>query len=392
MWITAFFGMATKYSEVTLAQHFREIETDPDRAYHGVAAGGPMYYIEKGLGWKPMAVFVAGALVLVSMLGSNSVQANTVADNLATGFGIPKWASGLFTATVLALVIVGGIRRIGRVTAILAPVMAVVYAVTACVILALQYDQVLPSFELIVREAFNPSAGVAGAGVGTVLTTMMWGVRRGLFSNEAGQGSAPIAHAAAQTDEPVSEGVVALLEPFIDTLVICTMTGLVIITTGVWKESVPTVLDLAQGDVSYVETRPDGRIVRVDTPQEIPIVDGRQPPTGARFAWHEVAVERLFIDDARQQPFTGTLLPREGEARGGDGTVYTELHGLAVESGAPLTQMAFERGLSPSWAAAAWSCWSRCCSSGCRRRFPGATTVTAACSTFSAPRRSGLIG
>ena len=121
-------------------------------------------------------------------------------------------------------------------------------------------DQVLPSFALIFREAFNPTAGVAGTGVGAFLVTLMWGVKRGLFSNESGQGSAPIAHAAAKTDEPVSEGVVALLEPFIDTIVICTITALTIIITGAWKERVPTALDLRSGDVSYIALQENGRM------------------------------------------------------------------------------------------------------------------------------------
>jgi AGCS family alanine or glycine:cation symporter len=241
MWMTAFVGMATKFSEVTLAQHYRTVEkvdADPHK-WEGSVSGGPMYYIERGMGpaWKPLAVFFAVMLGTTAFLTGNAIQANTVADTMNTIMGIPVWITGLFTATIVAMVIIGGITRIGRVTSILAPAMAAIYVAGALVIILLHVGEIVPTFALIFREAFNPTAGVAGTGVGVFLLTMMWGVKRGLFSNEAGQGSAPIAHAAAKTDEPVSEGVVALVEPFIDTIVICTMTGLVIIMTGVWATS-----------------------------------------------------------------------------------------------------------------------------------------------------------
>ena len=179
-----------------------------------------------------MAVFFAVLLGITAFLTGNGVQANTVADNLETQFNIPTWVSGLVTSGVVAAVILGGISRIGRVTSVLAPVMAVVYVLGALTVILMNIGEVAPTFALIFREAFNPTAGVAGTGVGAFLVTLMYGVRRGLFSNEAGQGSAPIAHSAAKTEEPVSEGVVALLEPFIDTIIICTMTGLLIIMTG----------------------------------------------------------------------------------------------------------------------------------------------------------------
>ena len=353
MWVTAFLGMALKYSEVTLAQKFRQLEApDPERAHKwdGSVSGGPMYYIEKGLGsgWKPVAAFFASALIITSFLTGNAVQANTVADNLSNEFGIPAWVSGLATAFIVGMVILGGIKRIGRVTSILAPFMAAIYVAGALVILVLNYDQIGGAFSTIFREAFNPSAGVAGAGTGALLVTLMWGVRRGLFSNEAGQGSAPIAHAAAQTDEPVSEGVVALLEPFIDTLVICTMTGLVIITTGVWNARVPTEINLTEGgDSSYVILSEGVRVGTGDTPDNVEVRDGFQGDTGTVYAWHEAPVERFFVDPGYERPFNGTLLPADNKAMGTDGREFTVLYGLAAESGAPLTKLAFERGLGP---------------------------------------------
>ncbi len=352
MWMTAFVGMATKYSEVTLAQRFREVEfedQDPHK-WEGSVSGGPMYYIERGLGqnWKPLAVFFATMLGTTAFLTGNAIQANTVADIMRTTFGIPVWITGLVTASVVALVIIGGITRIGKVTGVLAPMMAAIYAAGALTIIALNYDAVIPTFGLIFREAFNPSAGVAGGGVGAFLVTMMWGVKRGLFSNEAGQGSAPIAHAAAKTDEPVSEGVVALVEPFIDTIVICTMTGLVIILTGVWADRIPTQITLSGGDLSYVEQLENGNHHGIQAPQEIRIeggyyVDGA--PGAPLIAWHEVAVERLFTDPEQTRPFTGVVFPGQATAVADDGASYTSLYGDAAESGAPLTMLGFQRGL-----------------------------------------------
>ena len=352
MWVTAFLGMATKFTEVTLAQQYREVIADDDAAgWKGTVAGGPMYYIEKGLGkrWKPLAVLFAGLLMFTAFLTGNGVQANTVADVVASEFGIAVWITGLVTAAIVALVIIGGIGRIGRVTGILAPVMAAVYVIGAAIIILFNVEQLPATLALIVREAFNPTAGVAGTGTGAFLVTLMWGVRRGLFSNEAGQGSAPIAHSAAKTDEPVSEGVVALLEPFIDTIVICTMTALVIIMTGVWQERIPTAFDLASGDASYVVEGEQGLFAGVSPPDHILIDNGRpvSGPNAIQFAWHDVPVETFYIDVNRTQPFSGEIIPGERRAVDEEGNVYTTLYGLAVEKGAPLTQLGFQRGLAP---------------------------------------------
>ncbi len=349
MWVTAFLGMATKYSEVTLAQKYRVHEHDGEWA--GTVSGGPMYYIERGLGpnWKWMAVLFAFLLGITAFLTGNGIQANTVADNLETQFSIPTWVSGLVTSGVVAAVILGGISRIGRVTAVLAPVMAVVYVLGALIVIIMNIGDVGPTFMLIFREAFNPSAGVAGTGVGAFLVTLMWGVRRGLFSNEAGQGSAPIAHSAAKTDEPVSEGVVALLEPFIDTIIICTMTGLLVIMTGVWDARFETEITLSGGDLSY-RAVVDGGYEDLSPDGPILIVGGEHAATGPedpQISWHEVPVQVLYVDEAQTQPFSGEIDPATGTATGDDGQTYTSLHGMAVESGAPLTMAAFRRGLSP---------------------------------------------
>ncbi len=352
MWMTALLGMATKFSEVTLAQQYRDVKPDKDiHTWEGSVSGGPMYYIERGLGpgWKWMAVFFAVMLGSTAFLTGNAVQANTVADTVQSSFGIPNLVTGLVAAALIAAVILGGITRIGKVTGILAPVMAAIYVTAALTIIILNIGEVLPAFALIFREAFNPTAGVAGTGIGAFLVTLNWGVNRGLFSNEAGQGSAPIAHAAAKTDEPVSEGVVGLVEPFIDTIVIVTMTALVVIMTGAWNARVPSELTLDGGDLSYIVANDKGGWDETDAPGEIRIVDGTQQvePGSPSFAWHDVPVERFFVDAAQEQPFTGVLRPADAAATDAGGTSYSVLYADAPEGGAPLTMLGFRRGLAP---------------------------------------------
>ncbi len=347
MWVTAFLGMATKYSEVTLAQKYR-IEDE-----RGTVAGGPMYYIEKGLGpkWKPMAVFFALMLAFTAFFTGNAVQANTVADQLGTTFGVPLWVTGAITASIVAAVILGGIGRIGRVTAVLAPIMAGIYVAGALLIILMNLGAVPGAFVTIFTEAFNPQAGVAGVGAGVFIVTLMWGVRRGLFSNEAGQGSAPIAHAAAKTNEPVSEGVVALLEPFIDTIVICSFTGLVIILTGTYSERFPTEITLGGGDITYTAQTADSRYEGVGAPDEIVIIEGAHLQAGVGdplVSWHEAPVNRLYVDEAQTQLFTGTVFPQLGTAVNASGLdTLSSLYGDAVENAAPLTAAAFREGLAP---------------------------------------------
>ena len=347
MWVTAFLGMATKYSEVTLAQKYR-IEDE-----RGTVAGGPMYYIERGLGpkWKPMAVFFALMLAFTAFFTGNAVQANTVADQLGTTFGVPLWITGVITAGVVGAVILGGIARIGRVTAVLAPIMAAIYVAGALLIILMNLGAVPGAFITIFTEAFNPQAGVAGVGAGVFIITLMWGVRRGLFSNEAGQGSAPIAHAAAKTNEPVSEGVVALLEPFIDTIVICSFTGLVIILTGTYSERFPTEITLGGGDITYTAQTAESRYEGVGAPDEIVIIEGAHMQAGVGdplVSWHEAPVNRLYVDEAQTQLFTGTVFPQLGTAVNASGLdTLSSLYGDAVENAAPLTAAAFREGLAP---------------------------------------------
>lgn len=232
MWISALFGMATKFGEVVLAVKFRE--KTPDGRY----IGGPMYYIEKGLGWKWLAVIFAFFGMLASFGIGNMVQANSVADSMNASFGIPHWITGAILAVGATLVIIGGIKRIATVTERLVPIMAVFYILGALIILIGFASEIPAAFGLIISSAFTGSAAIGGFAGSSIMIAARYGVARGVFSNEAGLGSAPIAHAAATTDNPVRQGLWGIFEVFMDTIVICTMTALTIVVTGVWSSGV----------------------------------------------------------------------------------------------------------------------------------------------------------
>jgi len=225
MWITAIIGMATKFTECTLSLKFREIDED------GQVAGGPMYTLLHGLKMKKTAMAFAFFALIASFGIGNMVQANSVVDGLVylnPGAKEYAWVIGLVMATLVGLVILGGVRRIARVASAIVPFMALMYITAAMIVLLNNIAEIPAAFSTIITYALNPWA-VGGAAVGEAIR---WGVARGLFSNEAGLGSAPIAHAAAKTKEPVREGLVSMMGPFIDTLIVCSMTGLVIIVTG----------------------------------------------------------------------------------------------------------------------------------------------------------------
>ena len=258
MWITAFFGTTLKYAECTLSVKYREMNSQ------GYTAGGPMYTIENGMGkkWSWMAIAFAGFAIICSFATGNAIQSFTVSDQIYSEsiqlfgsehfltikrsflnlfeFSFQQVINGIILSSIVGLVIIGGIKRIGRVTGYLAPIMAVIYVISSVLILTYHYAEIFGAFSLIFNGVFNPTATVVGAGGGALLTminTMLMGVKRGLYSNEAGQGSAAIAHSTAKTKYPVREGAVAMLGPYIDTIIICTLTGLVIICTGAWKHT-----------------------------------------------------------------------------------------------------------------------------------------------------------
>jgi AGCS family alanine or glycine:cation symporter len=229
MWITGLVGMATKYSEAVLAVKYREVDE------YGTMSGGPMYYISKGLNAKWLgALFALFAAIAAFGIG-NMVQSNSVADALESSFNLPYWQTGIILTIATALVIIGGIKNIGRVAGVLVPIMIVLYMGAALIIIFMHISLIPAAFEMIIVYAFTPKAGLGGFLGATVMLTVRMGVARGVFSNESGLGSSPIAAAAAKTKHPVSQALVSMTQTFIDTIVVCTMTGLVLIISGEWS-------------------------------------------------------------------------------------------------------------------------------------------------------------
>ena len=244
MWMTAFFGMTSKFVEVTLSHKYRSETAD------GTMAGGPMYYMEKGLNAKWLAVIFAVATVLSSFGTGNLPQINSIAAGLESTFDLDPLITASVLSVLLALVIIGGITRIAKVAAAIVPTMAMIYLIGAFAVIIPNIGNIIPSFLSIFSNAFSGSAAAGGFLGASFAYAFDRGVNRGLYSNEAGQGSAPIAHAAARTDEPADEGMVSILEPFIDTIVICTITGLVILSSGVWMDKFEN--EFQRADMSFV--------------------------------------------------------------------------------------------------------------------------------------------
>jgi AGCS family alanine or glycine:cation symporter len=339
MWVTAVFGMALKFTECTLSMKTRIILPG------GSAAGGPMYSIEHGLGrkWKPLAVAFACFAVISSFGSGNAVQSFTVADQFRQDLGVPTWVTGLILASLVAAVILGGIRRIGRI------------------------DQVPGTLALIFTSAFQPAAQIGGFAGGTFIFMLTWGIKRGLFSNESGQGSAPIAHAAAKTDEPIREGVVAMLGPFIDTLLICTMTGLVILISGVWQDKQEQ--QLLVNEQSAVEAVIAGTGIELNggIPDDAIASGDLEVANGVPVDFDLVRnhalvddVELFVADDAVLQrnlrPFNGRIrLAFEDEGKLEEGEILDTdgnpvggvliMRWMAMQNGSPLTAWAFREGL-----------------------------------------------
>lgn len=353
MWVTGLVGMAGKFTECTLGHKYRTVHKD------GSVSGGPMYYIEKGLGskWKWVAVLFAVCTVISSFGSGNGVQAFTMADSFKTDFGIPPWISGLVSAALVGAVIIGGIRRIGAVTSRLVPIMSVLYVGSAMLVLILNFDKVPAAILTILNDAFTPSAQVGGFAGSTFMFTLAWGVKRGLFSNEAGQGSAPIAHAAAKTDESVREGAVALIGPLLDTLIICTMTGLVIVVMGTWNGKFQDRVNLSsRSDVTLISgvagVQEKGVLRDGDKVEGEVLVDhGRV--VGASLVRNHSVVDDLGLS-YEGAPFAGKILAKQGRvekvfsASGEEiSPVDIEVAGAMALNGSPLTAMSFRLGLAP---------------------------------------------
>ena len=230
MWITAVVGMTTKFAEVSLAHKYRTSLPD------GSISGGPFYYIEHGMNMKWLAIVFAILMMITAIGTGNMPQINNIAEVLSSEFSIKPIITGSVLSALLLLVIVGGIRRIATIASKLVPIMGFIYIVGSLIVIFDNYQNIIPSFNQIFSQVFTGSSAVGGFLGASFALALQKGVARGAFSNEAGQGSSPIAHASSKTEDPVEEGIVSILEPFIDTLVVCTITALVILSSGAWSE------------------------------------------------------------------------------------------------------------------------------------------------------------
>ncbi|AEP30203.1 alanine/glycine:cation symporter family protein [Brumicola nitratireducens] len=350
MWATAFLGMTTKFVEVTLSHKYR-VKTED-----GSMAGGPMYYMDRRLNMKWLAVAFAIATVISSFGTGNLPQSNGIATSIESTFGFAPVVVGGVLSVLLGLVILGGIKRIAAVTSRIVPLMALIYIVGAFAVIFANIENVGPAFASVVSDAFTGSAAAGGFLGATLAYAFNRGVNRGLFSNEAGQGSAPIAHAAAKTKEPVSEGMVSILEPFIDTIIICTITGLVILSSGVWKEKHQNTFDRSdmtffagQYDESNSEdinklflhlNNVEGEKVENFTGQ-INVVNGTATSGGFTLInSRSIAEDVTYSVGSSEDPFTGTLKIE-------DGALVKEsiiVEGKSLVHSANLTAIAFTRG------------------------------------------------
>jgi AGCS family alanine or glycine:cation symporter len=350
MWATAFFGMTTKFVEVTLSHKYRD--NTPD----GTMAGGPMYYMDKRLNMKWLAVAFAIATVISSFGTGNLPQSNSIATSIESTFGFDPLIVGSILGVLLALVILGGITRIAAVTSKIVPLMALIYIIGAFTVIFANLENVGPAFGAVFSDVFTGSAATGGFLGATIAYAFNRGVNRGLFSNEAGQGSAPIAHAAAKTDEPVAEGMVSILEPFIDTILICTITGLVILSSGVWKDKHVNTFDrtdmyILAGD--YVESDAvdkqtiyayinniEGHGVS-EFNGEIQVVNGKAVSQGFTiFNARSFADNVVFSLGDADDNYTGTLKVVDGNLIK-DNIVVT---GESLIHSASLTALAFTKG------------------------------------------------
>ncbi|UII34753.1 sodium:alanine symporter family protein [Fulvivirga ulvae] len=360
MLVTAFLGMTTKFVEVTLSHKYREKDET------GLIAGGPMYYMKnaefklfgKKLNLAWLGAIFAFATILSSFGTGNLPQINQIASSVFTSFGIEQWITGAILAVILALVILGGITRIVKVTEKLVPSMAIIYFIGAVAVIATNYENIWPSVVSIFSDVFTGSAAVGGFLGANLAFAFNRGVNRGLFSNEAGQGSAPIAHAAAKAHEPVSEGMVAILEPFIDTIIICTLTGLVLLSSGAWKDKMPNQFEYTELDVltsRFDETKPEDRQRLYEY-----LVEGEAMTqyTGDLVIENGVVVSDVTLVHARSiadnvkvynaaGPYTGTLEVVNGDVIDPNRAVVFE--GESLVHSAPLTIEAFKRSFLGDW-------------------------------------------
>ncbi|MGB3463719.1 MAG: amino acid carrier protein [Cyclobacteriaceae bacterium] len=353
MLATAAVGMCTKFVEVSLSHKYREKQSD------GTMAGGPMYYMKNAefklggrkFNLKWMAAIFAVATVLSSFGTGSLPQINSISKSLESTFGIDLWITGVVLGVLLALVIVGGIKRIAAVTSKLVPAMALIYLIGAFAVIFYNAENIIPSFISIFSSVFTGSAAVGGFLGAGISTAMNRGVNRGLFSNEAGQGSAPIAHASAKTEEPLSEGMVAILEPFIDTIIICTITAMVLLSSGVWNEkhendfertSMVVVEGIytenSQADKEKISKFLQGEKTAYPYNGSLNVNEGKIDESAITFLNNNSFAEDIVVL-REEEPFTGELLITEGSVNN-EGLI---IRGKSLIHSAPLTAIAFTR-------------------------------------------------
>ncbi|MBN1650852.1 MAG: sodium:alanine symporter family protein [Bacteroidales bacterium] len=346
MIVTAFFGMTTKFVEVTLSHKYREIAED------GSVSGGPMYYMKNRLNMKWLAAIFAFATIISSFGTGNMPQINSISNSVFSSFGIDPWITGLVLAILLGIVIIGGIKRIVKVTDKLVPGMAIIYIIGVFSVILFNWDNIIPSLGLIFGDVINGTAATGGFLGASFAFAFNRGVNRGLFSNEAGQGSAPIAHAAAKAHEPVSEGMVSILEPFIDTVVICTLTGLALVSSGVWNEKHETTFQYAEMKVLnhiYDEKNTEDKkalktyILGQDSDVEffngdLDVVDGAIQNNLSIFHSRSIAEHVQVFDGGN--PYNGKILVENGDVQ----NTNLEFKGESLLNSAPLTIVAFQKG------------------------------------------------
>lgn len=353
MLVTAMVGMTTKFVEVTLSHKYREKISD------GTMSGGPMYFMKNGdfrlfgnkVSLKWVGILFAFATVLSSFGTGNLPQINSISNSMLASFGIHKMITGGVLAILLGAVIIGGIKRIAKITEKLVPLMAVIYIFGAFSVIIFNYENIIPSFISIFSELFSGSAAVGGFLGASVSYAISRGVNRGLYSNEAGQGSAPIAHASAKTNEPVSEGLVAILEPFIDTIIICTITGLVLLSSGVWSEKHQNTFaqaDLVLLDRVYLEEDQDDVKILFDYLNgnnsinkfngEANVENGILLNNISIIHARSIAEDVIIYDNSMNR-FTGKMNIIDGKLQ-----ENLIVEGKSLVHSAPLTALAFDKG------------------------------------------------
>ena len=350
MWVTAFLGMTTKFVEVTLSHKYREKLPD------GSMSGGPMYYIENGLNMKWLAIVFSVCLLMMCLGTGNMPQISSISVVLLDTFNIPKIVTGLVLSVLVWLVIIGGIKRIAQIASKLVPFMAFWYIVGGLAVIISNYENIIPSFQSIFIHIFTPTAAVGGFLGASVAAALTRGVNRGLYSNEAGQGSAPIAHASSKTENPIEEGMVSILEPFIDTIIICTLTGLVILSSGVWNQKFENKFEASamvfvdgtfsednQGDATQLRNYYYGNNSEIEYTGSIEIVNGVINLNKVTLLHNRSIAENTLVYLSEDNSiFSGSLEGKDGKIVNiGD---YT-LRGDSLLLGADLTGKAFTKSI-----------------------------------------------